>query len=175
MNKAVFLDRDGTINVEKRYVYKKEDFSYIDGVVDALKKIQVIGFLLIVVTNQSGIARGYYTEEEYVELEKWMIDDLLKQGVRISAVYHCPHYEGGVIPRYSIKCSCRKPKLGMFLQAQKDFDIDLNKSFAVGNNLTDLCLCSEFETRGILFGTDNDDKFASVQNWKEIADCNLAV
>ena len=88
MNKAIFLDRDGTINVEKHYLYKKEDFEFLPGVVDALKKLQQAGFILIVITNQSGIGRGYYTEADFQILNSWMMDTLKKYGVFITDVYY---------------------------------------------------------------------------------------
>ena len=157
MNKAIFLDRDGTINVEKEYVYKAEDFDYLPGVVDGLRALQQRGFLLIVVTNQSGIARGYYTEEEYLLLEKWMIEDLRSKGVEITKVYHCPHYEKGVVPEYSIKCGCRKPGTELYLRACKEFDIDLNVSYAIGDKLRDLAICKESGAKGILLDKDSVD------------------
>ena len=89
-NKAIFLDRDGTINVDKHYLYRVEDFEFLPGVIDALKMLQDAGYLLIVVTNQSGIARGYYTEEEYKQLEKWMNNELLNYEIHIAESYETP-------------------------------------------------------------------------------------
>lgn len=131
MNKAIFLDRDGVINVDKSYVHKIEDFEFCDGVFDALKHFQNLGFLLIVVTNQSGIGRGYYSEEDFQKLTSWMVREFQNQGIAISQVYHCPH-----VP--SENCTCRKPKAGMFEKAFKDFDIDTKNSWMIGDKPSDI-------------------------------------
>lgn len=89
---AVFLDRDGTINVEKGYVYRIDDFEYIEGVIDGLRSLRGWGYQLVIITNQSGIARGYYSEEDFYRLTHWMLLDLDMRGVHIEAVYHCPHH-----------------------------------------------------------------------------------
>ena len=116
-NKAVFLDRDGTINVDKNYVYKISDFEFIDGAIEGLKKLQDLGYLLIVISNQSGIGRGYYNKNEADILFRYMKDELEKNGVYLSEMYYCPHYNE--------TCNCRKPELGLFYQAQNEFNIDL--------------------------------------------------
>lgn len=142
MQKAVFLDRDGTINKDFGYVYKPEDFCLLDGVIEGLRLLQEAGFLLIVITNQSGIARGYYTEEEYLKLEQYVDETLQKEGVHLTQTYHCPHLDED--------CSCRKPKTGLFYQAAKDWDIDFAKSYAIGDKERDLCICREQPVEGIL-------------------------
>ena len=96
--RAVFLDRDGTINVEKDYLYQISDFEYMDGALEGLKELSDMGYLLVVVTNQSGIARGYYKEQDYLNLEKWMCEDLRSKGIPIARCYFCPHLPDGVIP-----------------------------------------------------------------------------
>lgn len=131
MNKAVFLDRDGTINVEKNYLYKKEDFEFLPGVIPALKQLQAAGYLLIIVTNQSGIARGYYSEQDFLDLNDWIITILAEQGIYISKVYYCPHHPDADNEKYRVNCECRKPKPGMFLKAKQDFDLDLGACFAI--------------------------------------------
>ena len=130
MNKAIFLDRDGTINVEKHYLYKIEDFEFLPGVIAALKKLQDVGFLLIIITNQSGIARGYYSEEDFLKLNTWMLDELKRHDVFILDVYYCPHLPDASIDKYRKTCECRKPKLGMFDQAVIEHNIDLGHSFS---------------------------------------------
>lgn len=140
-NRVVFLDRDGTINIDKNYLYRKEDFEYLDGAVEGLRKLQAAGFLLIIVTNQSGIARGLFTEEEYKMLEHWLIDDLKNKGVNISKSYYCPHHPEAINPTYRKKCKCRKPELGMFEEAIRDFNVDLENSFAIGDKKRDLAIC----------------------------------
>ena len=133
MNKALFLDRDGVINIEKNYLYKVDEFEFIDGVFELCKHYQDLGYLIIIVTNQSGIARGYYTEDDFSILSSWMIDEFKKHGIEIANVYHCPHH-----PDISGKCSCRKPEPGMILDAAKKFDIDLEQSILVGDKERDI-------------------------------------
>ena len=133
MNKALFLDRDGVINKEKNYLYKIEDFEFIDGVFETCKYFQDNGYLIIVITNQAGIARGKYTEDDYQILTDWMIKEFEKKDIKISKVYHCPHH-----PDFSGDCECRKPNPGMILQAKKDFNIDLSQSILVGDKNSDI-------------------------------------
>lgn len=137
MNKAIFLDRDGTINVEKNYLYKIEDFEFLPGVIQGLKLLQDAGFLLIVITNQSGIARGLYREEDFNKLNTWMLETLKNKGINITHVYYCPHHPDAVIDLYKLDCECRKPKIGMFRQAICDYNIDLNQSYSIGDKLRD--------------------------------------
>ncbi|MCH1516589.1 MAG: D-glycero-beta-D-manno-heptose 1,7-bisphosphate 7-phosphatase [Alphaproteobacteria bacterium] len=132
-NKAIFLDRDGVINEDLGYVHHKSQFRFIKGVFEALASLQRLGFKLIVVTNQAGIARGYYSEEEFASLTTYMLSELNKQGVVIDKVMHCPHH-----PEFTGKCECRKPAPGMILAAAKDLKIDLQNSFMVGDKLSDI-------------------------------------
>lgn len=150
MKKAVFLDRDGTINVEKKYLYQIEDFEFLPGVLEGLRRFKEAGYLLIIATNQSGIARGYYSEEQYYELEAWMLEQMRCAGVWVDAVYHCPHLPDARIGRYRQECECRKPKLGMFKEAIKEYDIDVTASVAIGDRLRDLVLCENGVTQGYL-------------------------
>lgn len=133
MKKALFLDRDGVINVEKDYLYKIEDFEFIDGIFDLCRHYQNLGFIIVVVTNQSGIARNYYTQDDFNILTSWMIDEFLKRDIVISKVYHCPHY-----PKISGECSCRKPNAGMLLDASIDLGIDLSESIIIGDKERDI-------------------------------------
>lgn len=133
MKKALFLDRDGVINVEKVYLYKIEDFEFINGILDLCLHYQSLGFIIIVVTNQSGIARGYYSEEDFSMLTSFMIKQFLSHKIKISHVYHCPHHEN-----ISGKCECRKPSPGMLLQAKLDYDIDLLNSIIIGDKERDI-------------------------------------
>ena len=156
MNKAIFLDRDGTINVEKHYLYKIEDFEFLPGVVDALKILQKAGHLLIIITNQSGIGRGYYTETDFQKLNDWMVSTLKEQGVTIADVYYCPHLPDAQVVEYRKECKCRKPKLGMFEQAIIDYDIDLSRSYAIGDKIRDCAICESTPCKGFLIG-DNEE------------------
>lgn len=133
MKKALFLDRDGVINVELNYLYKIEEFRFIEGVLELCKYYQSLGYLIIIVTNQSGIARGYYSESDFEKLTAWMIKEFAKNGITITKVYHCPHHT-----EISGECSCRKPEPGMILQAKKEFDIDLENSILVGDKERDI-------------------------------------
>ena len=155
-NKAAFLDRDGTINVDKDYLYKTEDFEYLPNVIEGLRLLQAQGFLLVVITNQSGIARGYYTEEDFLRLDKWMQDDLRSKGVEIAASYYCPHLPNGAIKQYAIKCDCRKPKIGLFEKAIKELDLNPAQCIAIGDRQRDLCFCKEAGCRGYLVGKNKD-------------------
>jgi len=108
-NKAVFLDRDGVINEDFGYVHKIENFYIYDEVFPALKKLQDAGFKLIVITNQSGIGMGYYTEEDFKKVNEYMLKTLKERGINIDKVYYCPHHPEGTVPEYRMKCNCRKP------------------------------------------------------------------
>lgn len=138
MNKALFLDRDGVINVEKNYVYKIEDFEFIDGIFKLAKKYQDEGYLIIVITNQAGIGRGYYTEEDFCRLTDWMAKEFENNGVHIAKVYYCPHHPKYGIGDYRKDCICRKPKPGMIFKAQEEFNIDLGQSVLIGDKESDI-------------------------------------
>lgn len=133
MNKALFLDRDGVINIEKEYLYKIEDFEFIESVFETCKYFQDRGYLLIIITNQAGIARGKYNENDFERLNLWMIQQFTRKEIFISQVYHCPHH-----PEYTSPCNCRKPKPGMIIQAQREFNLDLSKSILVGDKEGDI-------------------------------------
>ncbi len=133
MQKALFLDRDGVINVEKHYLYKIEDFEFIDGIFELCSFYQNKGYKIFVVTNQSGIARGYYTKEDFLKLSLWMEQSFKDNGVMIEKTYCCPHH-----PDISGACKCRKPKPGMLLEAAKEFNIDLQKSIIIGDKERDI-------------------------------------
>lgn len=158
MNKAVFLDRDGTINVEKNYLHKIEDFEFIPGVIEGLRLLQDAKFLLIIITNQSGIGRGYYTEEDFHKLNNWMLENLKKHGVNISKVYYCPHLPNAAIKKYRIDCDCRKPKLGMYNQAIKEWKIDLQASYVIGDKIRDCAICEKTLCRGFLVGENEKEQ-----------------
>ena len=159
MRKAVFLDRDGTINVEKNYLYRIEDFVFLPGVLAGLKRFQEAGYLLIILTNQSGIARGYYTEREYKKLEAWMLAEFEKEGIKIDAVYYCPHLTDADVEEYRQECECRKPLLGMFKKAIAEYDIDIDNSVAIGDKMRDLAICDICKAQGYLvYGADCIEK-----------------
>ena len=136
-NKFVLLDRDGVINVEKSYLHKIEDFEYEKNVVEGLLRLRDLGYRFAIITNQAGIARGYYTEEDYLKLQNFIEDDLMKKGIKIEKSYFCPHHPN-VTGKYGIECNCRKPNTGNFELAIKEFDIDVKNSFMIGDKITDL-------------------------------------
>jgi D-glycero-D-manno-heptose 1,7-bisphosphate phosphatase len=149
-NKAVFLDRDGTVNVEKGYICKPEDFVLIDGAASAIAKMKRLGFKVLVVTNQSGIGRGYYGEDDLSALHIYMNELLAMEEASVDAVYYCPHHPEAVLPEYRLDCDCRKPKTGLFRKAIADFDIDPTSSWAVGDSPRDLAPARELGMRTAL-------------------------
>lgn len=137
-NKAVILDRDGTIIVEKNYLHKPEDLEIISGVAAAISKMNALGYKVIVITNQSGIARGYYTERDMHALHAHLQTLLAAENAHIDAFYYCPHHQEASLPQYRKDCDCRKPKTGLFERAIVDFSIDTENSWAVGDRARDL-------------------------------------
>jgi D-glycero-D-manno-heptose 1,7-bisphosphate phosphatase len=133
MNKALFIDRDGVINIDKVHVFLKEDFEFTPGIFDLCKEYQDAGYLIIIITNQAGIAKGIYTEKEFLNLTDWMVGEFRKNGIIISRVYFCPHH-----PDITGACECRKPKPGMILMAREEFNLDLSMSVLIGDKQTDL-------------------------------------
>ena len=137
MKKAIFLDRDGTINVEKDYIYKSEDLVFEEGTIEALKTFKNLEYILIVVSNQSGIARGYFTEEDLNIFNNNMNEILKKNGVEITEFYCCPHHPDG-IGEYKKVCECRKPNNKMIEDAIKKYNIDREKSYMIGDKTSDI-------------------------------------
>ena len=131
MQKAIFLDRDGVINKEKNYLYKIDDFEFIDGVFETLQYLQNLGYKLFIITNQSGIGRGYYTKEDFDTLTSWMLQEFKKNNITISQVEFCPHS-----PKDN--CTCRKPKIGMIENILKNYNIDLKNSWLIGDKSSDI-------------------------------------
>jgi D-glycero-D-manno-heptose 1,7-bisphosphate phosphatase len=133
MNKALFIDRDGVINVDKGHVFLIEDFEFSEGIFDLCRKYFNTGYLIIVVTNQAGIAKGLYSEEDFINLTDWMISQFKNNGITITKVYYCPHH-----PEISGSCECRKPEPGMLLQAVREFDLKISECIMVGDKESDL-------------------------------------
>lgn len=135
---AIFLDRDGTINVDHGYVHEIDDFQFIDGAIDACRELKQMGFALVLVTNQSGIARGKFTEEQFISLTEWMDWSLADRNVDLDGIYFCPHHPDATEKKYQAVCDCRKPQPGMLLQAQSDLNIDMAASYMVGDKKEDM-------------------------------------
>jgi D-glycero-D-manno-heptose 1,7-bisphosphate phosphatase len=129
--KTIFLDRDGVVNKEVNYLYKINDFKFIDGVFEACQHFKKLNYETIIVTNQSGIYRGYYKEEDFQKLSKWMLSQFIIKNIPILEVFHCPHSPVS-------NCSCRKPKPGMFNKAKELFNIDMEKSWMIGDKEEDI-------------------------------------
>lgn len=136
--KALFLDRDGVINVEKNYVYRIEDFEFMPGIFDLCATARDLGFRLIVITNQAGIGRGYYTETDFQQLSAWMLEQFRANGIEIDRVYHCPYHPTAGVGAYRQESFDRKPNPGMILKAQKDFDLELSQCALIGDKSSDI-------------------------------------
>lgn len=153
MEKIVFLDRDGTLNEEVHYLHRPEDMHLLEGVQQALRRLKEAGFKLVVITNQAGVARGYYTEEDVKLLHGYMNEILSAEGARIDGFYYCPHHPVHGIGSYKKDCSCRKPGIGMFLQAEKQFAVDKAHSYMIGDKLLDTQAGKNYGVTSILVGT----------------------
>ena len=138
LKKAIFLDRDGTINEEREYLFRAEDMEFIPGAVDAMALLKSAGFVLVVVTNQSGIGRGFYSETDLLQLHDFMQNELKKSFASVDAFYFCPHHPVHGKGDYLQDCSCRKPLPGMILQAATDLGIDLASSWMIGDKQADV-------------------------------------
>jgi len=143
---AVFLDRDGTINVDRGYVYRLEDFEFLPRAIDGMRTLQDLGLGLVIITNQSGIARGLYSRVDLARLHDYMVQKLAKAGVSILGIYFCPHLKE--------PCNCRKPKTGMFHSAADEHRLDLSSSYAIGDKTRDLSICAEQPVKGILLSKE---------------------
>ena len=129
--KTIFLDRDGVINNEISYLHKIDEFVFIDGIFKACQDFRHLGYHIIIVTNQSGISRGYFSEEDFHTITDWMLTQFEINDVNILDVFHCPHSP-------EANCSCRKPKPGMFIQAQKKYKINMDESWMIGDSERDI-------------------------------------
>ncbi|WP_279052196.1 D-glycero-beta-D-manno-heptose 1,7-bisphosphate 7-phosphatase [Cedecea davisae] len=135
---AIFLDRDGTINVDHGYVYEVDRFEFIDGVIEAMLELKEMGFALVLVTNQSGIARGMFTEADFENLTEWMDWSLADRGVDLDGIYYCPHHPEGEVEEFRQVCDCRKPQPGMLISARDFLNIDMAASYMVGDKIEDM-------------------------------------
>lgn len=138
MRRALFLDRDGTLVEPRHYPSHPEDLVLYAGIAPELRRLQRAGFALIVVTNQSGIARGYFDEDDLRAMHAHLARELARDGVRLDGIYHCPHHPDGVIPGLAVACDCRKPRPGLLLRAGAEHALDLARSWFVGDILDDI-------------------------------------
>lgn len=153
MEKVIFLDRDGTINEEVHYLFRREDLRVIPGVPEALRRFKERGYKLVVVTNQAGVGRGYYREEDVRDLHHYMNELLRAEGAEIDAFFYCPHHPVYGVGAYKQVCHCRKPDTGMFEQAERLFPIDKAASWMIGDKRTDLEAGRNYGVRTALVGT----------------------
>lgn len=150
-HKAIFFDRDGVLNTDKGYLYKIEDLEWVEGALQALAYAREQGYLVFVVTNQSGIARGYYTVQDMQKLHEYMQKVAQKNGGKIEKFYYCPHLKEGTVAEYAIDCDCRKPKPGLILKACKEYAIDLEASLLIGDKQRDVESAEAAGIKGYLF------------------------
>lgn len=168
-NKALFLDRDGVINVNFGYVHKPCDCKFIDGIFDVCKTAQDKGYILIIVTNQAGIARGYYTLDQFLLFNKWMLEQFKNNGINITEVFFCPYHKNGIIPEFAIESFDRKPAPGMIIKALNKYHINPQLSIMIGDSDKDIKAAetAEIKTK-ILFKEDNKSENAFKNNTKII-------
>lgn len=155
----MFLDRDGVINVEKNYVHRIEDFEFVEGIFDLCLHATGKGMAIVVVTNQAGIARGYYTENEFQDLTRWMCGRFAEQRVMVDAVYHCPYHPEHGVGQFKRESFDRKPNPGMILRARDELGLDLSKSILIGDKHSDIAAGRAAGVgRNILLCTNENDK-----------------
>jgi D-glycero-D-manno-heptose 1,7-bisphosphate phosphatase len=168
-NRAVFLDRDGTINEEVNYLGHPEQLRLIDGAAEAVKQLNRAGWKAVVVTNQAGIARGYFSEARLREIHRELENLLRAQAAHLDGIYYCPHHPTAGIGVYKADCNCRKPKPGLLEKAAGELQIDLRRSFVVGDKISDLAAGRAAGCRNILvrtgYGIESEKEFSGC-NWR---------
>jgi D-glycero-D-manno-heptose 1,7-bisphosphate phosphatase len=148
---AAFFDRDGVLNFDRGYTHRPEDLVMIPGAAAAVRLLNEAGYYVLVVTNQSGVARGFYPEAAIDRVHGHMQDILKKEGAHIDAFYYCPHHPEGTVENFAITCQCRKPGAGMLEQAAREWPIDVSRSFLIGDKDHDLAAAAAFHIRGVKF------------------------
>jgi len=133
MKKALFIDRDGVINVDKVHTHTIDQFEFTYGIFDLCRKYLEAGYIILIITNQAGIAKGYYTVDDFSVLMDWVLKEFEKQGIKIEKVYHCPHH-----PEFTGSCSCRKPEPGMIIKATREYDLQIEECILIGDKESDL-------------------------------------
>jgi len=155
LRRAAFIDRDGVINIDHGYVFRREEFEFVPGLLSACAQLHRWGFSLVVVTNQSGIGRGLYNEDDYRRLTEWMTDEFAAAGAPLAGAYHCPHLPPALQPALRRRCDCRKPAPGLLLAAARELSLDLARSVLFGDKASDIeaALAAGVPHR-VLLGTD---------------------
>ncbi len=159
---AAFLDRDGVLNRDLGYVWRREDFHWLPGAERAVKRLNDAGYLVFVVSNQAGVARGLYRSEDVEALHRWVNGELGKSDAHIDAFYYCPHHPSEGQGAYRVACDCRKPAPGMLLRAMREWPVDRAASFMIGDKDIDMAAASAAGVRGLRF--DGGDLDALVQS-----------
>jgi D-glycero-D-manno-heptose 1,7-bisphosphate phosphatase len=160
---CAFLDRDGVVNEDTGHVHTPGEFRFMPGMPDAIRMLNDAGWLVVVVTNQSGIGRGLYSEEEFEEFTCWIGERLAEAGAHVDATYHCPHHPTEARGEYLADCECRKPGPGMLLRAIAEFHPDVERSFMLGDKPTDMEAARAAGVRGVLYrGGDLRDVVAGL-------------
>ena len=163
MKPAAFFDRDGVLNVDRGYTYKIDELELIPGAAAAVRLLNRAGYHVIVVTNQSGVARGYYPAASVEQFNKHLNETLKAAGAHIDAFYFCPHHPDGTVKELAIKCGCRKPAPGLLEQAARERPIDLKRSFLIGDKDDDLAAAAAFHIKGVKFDARTDSLLEIVQ------------
>ena len=167
-NKACFLDRDGVLIEERNYISSPSEAEIFPETIQALKILRKNGFKIIVITNQGGVAKGYYKEESIFDVHKEIDRQLAKAKLKIDKYYYCPHHPEGMVKKYSVACRCRKPAPGLILDAVKDFNIDLSKSFLIGDKVSDIEAAQNAGCSAILVETGHGQEHVSNARIKNI-------
>ena len=152
---AIFFDRDGVLNEDLGYVFEPKNFNWINGAKEAIKFVNDLNYFVIVVTNQSGIARGYFSLSDLDNLHQWINEELKEIGAKIDKFYFCPHHPDGILEKFSITCSCRKPNPGMIINAFRDWPIISSKSILIGDKESDLQAANSAGIKGYLYKEGN--------------------
>lgn len=158
MDRAVFLDRDGTLIEDTGYPHKISQVRFMPGAAEAIRLFKTNGYKVVVVTNQAGVARGYFTEEAVKEVNEYLVCTLSAQGATVDAVYYCPHHAEGTVEQYRNECHCRKPNPGMIEQAAIDLGIDLPNSFLVGDKDSDIEAGRSASCKTVLLASNGGEK-----------------
>ncbi len=155
--KAVFLDRDGVVVADGNYQFKTSDMKILDGVPQAIIRLNQAGYLVIIVSNQSGVARGYFTEADVVSFNTYLVVELKKAGAKIDAAYYCPHHATEAkVKKYLLDCDCRKPKPGMLIRAAKEHGISLSESWMIGDKISDVKAGKSAGCRTVYIGKEKN-------------------
>ena len=148
---AAFLDRDGVLNVDHGYVHRTEQLEWVAGAPESVRLLNEAGYYVLVITNQSGVARGFFDEAAVKAFHAHMQNVLAEKGAHIDAFYYCPHHPEGTVKAFAMACNCRKPRTGMLEQAARDWPIDITRSFFIGDKDADMAAAAAFKVRGIKF------------------------